>query len=565
MMFLATTKSVEKFEKEHKVRTLIHTKNTQSVLDKIRNLDSTCKQAGPIILAEIPFRHIEEIASLDDVKFIEASVQAKLHLDDSIRDIGLIKNSVQSSYTGDGVIIGIIDTGIDWTHQDFIKVENGKQKSRILYLLDQIPDVPREYTNDDINQALQTGTRVIAGDEEGHGTHVAGIAAGNGQASNGKYCGVARSADLIIVKSTLETEDIGKAIIYIFSKAEELKRPCVINMSFGWHTGSHDGREGIEQIIDSYSGNGKAVCISAGNEAEEDIHTSGSIKNGGEWATDFSLIPFMFRGNQVAVVKITLIHHFRDDIDFRLRSPRGAMVAPSTNPENTLLIGNARISFVKTTNVYSNNPEYTIEIILLQFKPDELRGWRIEGHANNVEIGRIDAWIHSEDHGAFTSNIDREMLVCMPGTSYSAITVGSYNTKNAWDSENGKQKYGTYTIGEISPFSSPGPTRDGRTKPEICAPGCFIMSALSSQVPAHDIDPEEKDSNYPYCINAGTSMACPHVTGAVALLLEKNPQLHSDIIKWKIIQSAKQDAFTGPTWNSRWGFGKLNLTTLISD
>ncbi|MEE9187563.1 MAG: S8 family serine peptidase, partial [Bacteroidota bacterium] len=193
-------------------------------------------------------------------------------------------------------------------------------------------------------------------------------------------------------------------------------------------------------------------------------------------------------------------------------------------------------------------------------KPPASGTWRITVDGTSVAAGgRYDIWLHSQtmEGAEFASGGDESRIVAMPGTSAEAITVASYVTKISWKSIDGN----TYTFspagtpGSISDFSSGGPTRDGRQKPDIAAPGEGIVAALSK-----DASPQTafivEDGKH--IIQLGTSQASPHVAGTAALLLQINPGLTADQVKDAITSTANSDANTGTVPNSRWGFGKLD-------
>ena len=199
-------------------------------------------------------------------------------------------------------------------------------------------------------------------------------------------------------------------------------------------------------------------------------------------------------------------------------------------------------------------------------KPPRAGTWQIK--ISGVSLakggGAYDIWLSDASmSGAdvspeFTSGYSFRKLVGSPGTSKKAITVGSYETKFKWPSIENKT-FG-YTEGDrtgnYSTFSSMGPTRDGRQKPEICAPGQAIVSVLSkdSSPDSSDIVPDGK-----HVVMQGTSMATPHVAGVAALLLQGKPSLTSDQLKNAITSSARRDALTGPV-NPQWGYGKIDAT-----
>lgn len=208
------------------------------------------------------------------------------------------------SYRGNGVLVAIFDSGIDWRHEDFI---DNFGKFRILYLWDVTDnagphptgfDYGSEYTQAQINDEIDgspTGL-VREKDTNSHGTHVAGIAGGDGSATGHgydakRYSGMAPQADLIIVKggdNSYSTANQINGTAYIMAKAEQLGRPVVINFSIGGHAGAHDGTELHEQAIDAAVGPGKAIVIAAMNDGGEPLHASGSVAQGGSVTTNFT-------------------------------------------------------------------------------------------------------------------------------------------------------------------------------------------------------------------------------------------------------------------------------------
>lgn len=159
---------------------------------------------------------------------------------------------------------------------------------------------------------------------------------------------------------------------------------------------------------------------------------------------------------------------------------------------------------------------------------------------------------------------DNQMTVGSPGTAIGAISVASYVTSNQWIDENGETQNREVQIGAISDFSSRGPSRDGRVVPYIAAPGQSIASAMSSHLtPDIGYRLSSKLQGEPYILMNGTSMAAPHVTGAVALLLSQNPELDVEEVKNMLRENAIFDEFTETVPNNTWGYGKLNATNAL--
>ena len=557
-------KSARLFEKEEKVKVIIDaSEKAEDVKKVVTSLGGeTTAVIKDRVIARVPKTKLKSLAENTAVKYVEASVKLKLTVDKALEAGNAIVAGEPLPYKGKGVIIGIIDSGIDWKHSDFIKNDG---TSRILFLLDQEKDPDVEYTNEQINAALDgSGPAIDSIDKVGHGTHVAGIAAGNGSASNGQFRGVAPEADLIIVKTTFESADaVAEGVNYIHTKAVECKQPSVINLSLGGHIGPHDGTTLAERIIDDVSAAGALVVVSAGNEGQDPIHAGTVIKTGDRWVADFILKPYPTYRGSVGFIRVQCWQHHEDEVELILRSPDGMTYSRDDFGESVFREGSTEIGIIKGRDIYSGDIRTTITVDMPWFNYSLARGWSIVAKGVNIAVGRIDAWIQDVDLGYFTSGIDKSKLVGMPGTSDSAITVASYATKREWDSVQGHKSADSVNIDDISYFSSPGPTRENSNKPEVAAPGQLMASAFSSVTATayradHLILPGEK-----YVMKQGTSMAAPFVTGALALLLEKYPGMKWAEAKRRLIKSCTNDKFTGSTWNRRWGYGKINVKKLL--
>ena len=272
-----------------------------------------------IATIEAPTSTIKQLVKDVDVEYMEASTPLHMELDHSVPEtkVNAIRNKF--SLKGKGTIIGIIDGGFDYTHTD---LRNNDGSSRIIYMWDQndygdgnqpllgrkpvIHDMDnhsisrelygREYTKADLDEALQKEDPfpyVLQKDDQhpGHGTHVAGIAGGNGNSSKGKYTGMAPEADLIVVKYwSMNDERLGDsnalidAINYIFQKADEKGKPCCCNISLGNHFGAHDGTSEFELFIDEIlkDRKGYAIVKSAGNDGNNNLHAEGLADHNGQ-------------------------------------------------------------------------------------------------------------------------------------------------------------------------------------------------------------------------------------------------------------------------------------------
>ena len=545
---------------------------------------------GNVATATVPLSQLDDIAALDSVQSIEPSMVQRATLDLSVPETGAdTVHSGTPPFTGRGVVVGVCDTGINVNHDDF-KDEAGK--SRILFLWDQlvdqedIPPAPPagydygiEYTADDIDNDNCPHI-----DYGAHGSHVAGTAAGNGLSTGGKYKGMAPDADIIFVdcfsKDGGGTSDAFylDGIDYIRRKAESMGKPYVINLSLGGMSGPHDGTTSTEIAINNDIDSGATIVIAAGNSGNDKIHAKGRLLTGSQ--LDFE---FMVATNQT-LVAMDIWYDGDDQIQITMYGPtvtlsgvipgNGEMSAQTADAN--VLVGRAHPSAMNNDNeyvIYLQPPEGGETIATRDWK---LRFEPYEGNALSGG-GWVDAWIYS-GYAVFsdTDDISYDGTLGMPATAEQAISIASYNTKTSWDSKQGPMDFETldslWNLGLPLPiqvhdrswFSSRGPTRDERyVKPELSAPGCNIAAALAPEGHMENLFVLDENPADQHQVMYGTSMAAPHVTGGIALLLQKNPKLTPRQIKEALINSVKTDAYTGAVPNTLYGYGKMDIPAAI--
>ncbi len=559
----------------------------------------THSEIGDVVTATLTPVQLWTVAALPSVIRIESVSRCKAALDVSIHEIGA--DSVWAGYLGvprqgEGVIIGIYDSGIDWTHPDFIDNSND---SRILFLWDQTDNTDTgttsfgygtEYTQEQINNEIDgTPAGLVQGrDRTGHGTHVAGIAAGNGRgAGNDKpsevYVGVAPRADLIIVKGgdgVYDNDRIVDGINYIFQKAEAFdpSRPVAINLSVGGtHHGSHDGTSLYERSLTNFlNEDGRAIVTAAGNEGDDPIHFKGEMYS---TVWDSVVIEFEVETNESET---------RNDLYFDIwyTSALGLKLiveTPSHTRLDTVDAGEilfwpqAGMPMIHVQNDDEDTEHSNGDKEIYIHLSDTQNGGAIQNFETGIwklifvgKWGRFDGWMYDRSVTArITQGVDYSTLIAEPGNANRVLTVGSYVSRINWPSlSQNPWGPGGLTAGQRSSFSSQGPTRPNSTqsnppsKPEITAPGEYILSSLSDQTSWPGNQYIATDSVH-WALH-GTSMAAPHVTGAVALLFESFPDTSISIVKNWIISSAKRDANTGHAgeqyyWDDQWGYGKLDI------
>ena len=514
---------------------------------------------GTIIAMRVSLASLLDLVSCSDVVYVEPAWKTEPKLDVSIPRIGAdVVHGPPISDRGEDVIIGFVDTGIDYMHLDFRYDSNGddlEESSRILYIWDQTSGLFSDYYDRyEIESDIANGFGGDSGmvhqmDSIGHGTHVAGVAAGDGSSSTAGMVGVAPGAHIIAVKTAFYTSDILSGVRYIFDKAEEAGLPAVVNLSLGGQDGPHDGtslfEQGLDELLDEP---GRAIIVSAGNEGDLPLHVAHTLSEDG----------FTFLVDPGAdSLDMSLWYPGTSAFTITVRPPMGdSLVVTSetigrdAGADGTIVVDNG------FTGPNPNNNDKEARISLSGITSSE--PWAITV-ADAGGGGRFDGWITSSNG----SIIDGDSLLTIdePGNADKVITVGSFDTKAEWTSLSGEQDFSSSThIGGLSYFSSFGPTRDGRQKPDITAPGAWICSSLSSDS-AHGLYLLNPDGVH--VMNLGTSMSAPHVAGVVALMLSENPELTSEEIKEIITSSARQDSFTGSVPNTGWGYGKVDAEAAI--
>ena len=535
----------------------------------------------------VTFDELTVLSNIKEVKYIDSGVESAPTMDVALEKskVDLLHNGFlnDTPYKGKGAIVLIFDTGIDWKHLDF-KDPLDTLKSRILYIWDQTISTTGseskpagfnygvEYTQAQINNEID-GTPanfVRESDINGHGTHVAGIAAGNGMASFGKYSGVAPEADIIVVKggdNGFSETRIIDGITYAQQKANLLGKPIVMNMSLGGHGGAHDGTRDYEVAVNNFVNNpGRAICISAGNEGGDNIHFNGNITTGNTATIPITVSTYTATADaDNDILYLEIWYEGSATVTAEITSPGGITYSRNNGESGTS--SNSNDGTIELWNEISNiNGKHNIGLYLHDVNASKKPASGIWNLKLKSATGAIsyDGWIASSKLGNATvtiSGANNSKSVGMPGTAEGAITVASYASKWSWTGIDGSSYvYSNDYDGtdDISSFSSIGPTRDGRQKPDLSGPGQAIIAPLSmasyASQSSTSIAPGGK-----YIKEQGTSMSSPFVAGTVAIMLGAKPDLTSSQIKEALKSTAETDVFTTETIpNYTWGYGKLN-------
>lgn len=514
-----------------------------------------------------------------EIEYIEKPKRLFFSVDQGIRASCIYAGPTPAGrLSGRGILCGLADSGIDWRHPDFC---NPDGTTRIAAIWDQtlVPDPslgmmpPQgyvrgvEFTREQINEGLREPSGPVfieegglsrtdssmrsqqagdaqksyvrlTGDSSGHGTHVAGIMAGNGRASGGRYRGVAYESELIAVKLGVPREEgfpstveLMLAVDYMVRKARELNLPIALNLSFGNNYGSHSGTSLIETYLNSLSGYWKnVIAAGTGNEGTASVHTSGrvSMDGGTDNAVQFAVSTYE------TSVNIQIWKSYSDEFSIQLVHPSGITAGPLQKilgPQRFRMQQTEILLYYGEPSPYNVYQEIYIEFLPVQDFIDS-GVWEIRFLPERIVNGEFDMWLPGGgilNRGTGFLYPTEYTTLTIPSTAEKVISVAAYNSRT----------------NQAAEFSGRGYTRmTNQVKPDLAAPGVGIMSA----VPGGG-----------YGVKSGTSMAAPFVTGSAALLMQwgivegNDSYLYGEKVKAYLIKGARPLAAFGEYPNPQIG------------
>ena len=537
----------------------------------------------------------KRFSSIDYAPYIGIPMSDTMRVNNRIDSVHAGATPLSTGFTGQNVVCGFIDTGIDFAHPDF-KDANGK--TRILHLWDQTKGV-------NVNTPSQFGygqhwdsTKINAGnctnqDQWGHGSTVAGAATSNGLA-NGTHMGVAPDSYIIAVESKFNAADWLATVVdaseYIFNYADTHNLPCVINASVGTYLGSHDGLDPYALYIDSLilAKRGRLYIASAGNSGDWEkyhLHTDVNSDTSFTW---FENNPSSAFGGSAAFWELWADTADFNQVDYAVGADkanpnfefRGRTAYQNvSNNLNVLLydtIRNANNDIIATVQTWAEqrDGQYLIQVYmpapdssdyLFRFETTgngSYDAWSIENYGMSRIIDTIPSSVFYPAISKYIQPDSLQSIVSSFQCSPNVLTVGNYSNDSGYVSKFGLWISYDYERGKLFTSSSKGPSRLGLIKPEITATGHGVCGPapifrINQWVAANN------DSTLAYggmhMVNGGTSMASPVVAGVGALLLEKCPSMNQAEYTNHIITSAYTDSFTGTSLpNNAFGYGKLD-------
>ena len=519
---------------------------------------------GGYAIVTLPESMLEQYSQRPQIEFIEKPT--RLYFEDLFSKEASCITQVQRDepgnlqLTGRGVLIGLVDSGVDYRHPAFLTADG---KSRILRLWDQsIPGNPpegyatgTEYTNEEINEALslsvQEGRRLVPSEDgSGHGTAVLGVAAGSDFSRGAVNRGVAYESDLLVVKMGIPRQDsfprtteLMQGVDYLVRQAIRLGRPIALNLSFGNNYGSHRGDSLLETYLDNVSGMGKnVICVGMGNNGNDALHTGGKLSPGEIQEIELGVGAFE------PTLNVQLWKNYEDEMEIYLEHPAGERVGPlfETLGAQRWQAGNTKLL------IYYGKPApyHVTQEIYVDFLPQDEKTpyvdsgvWKIILAARNIKNGEYFLWLP----GGKTLNPGTAFYLprpqgtlTIPATARRVISVGAYDARQ-----------NTY-----ADFSGRGCRALPYPKPDLAAPGVDIYAPRPGGG---------------YASFTGTSFSTPFVTGAAALLMEwgiirrNDPYLYGEKLKAYLRRGAKALQGSEKLPNDLIGWGRLCLESSLPE
>ncbi len=543
------------------VRTLVWLSDDAPLIDNDRRVLAHC---GHLCALELPADSVAALSRREDVEMIAVPRPLRLH-NDSVRSktgVNCIQQGIElpASYDGSGVVVGIVDVGIDFGHLAFRDASGNTRVSRVYMpcrdtggnvMAGEMELPGTEYAGDEILD-LVTDEKT-----QSHGTHTSGIAAGSMVNS---YGGMAPGSELVLCDIPLESltdENVIYSVWYVAQYAKEAGKPCVINLSMGNHDGPHDGTGLMARALDEVAEKtGAIIVVSAGNEGADNLYIHKDFT-----ATDTVFYSFLTALNGTLDTQVDAWSG--DDTPVAVRyslysRDRGYLTRTDWLTADTLLNYSAAPLHV---NGVSGSIDAKLAVNALTGKREVLTTAKLQMTDVYLQIGfkgengkEVDVWSCNGDD-LKSLGVDS----CMNGnpscsisdmaTGQNTVSVGSYVSRNRYPLVDGGEHSTTGIVGYRSYFSSYGVDKRGETHPLVIAPGQMVVSALNryqEDLSRYVVTAEEIDSDgsaHWWGAKSGTSMAAPVVSGIVALWLEANPNLTIADVKRVMRATALRDYY----------------------
>ena len=548
-----------------------------------------------IITAQVPVQNIEKIAMLSAVKNLQIGIPVHRKMDKAriVTNVSQVQSgtTLPFSYTGKHVVVGIIDNGFEYGHINFYDSTATTLRIKRVWNQNNTGTPPagftygNEYTTPSSILSAQFDNRT-----ETHGTHVTGIACGADKSNGNSYYGVATGADIAMVSynlkdSTTDNVSVSDGIKYLYNYATSVNEPCVVNMSLGTQIGPHDGTSAFDQVCDALQGKGRLLVGASGNEGSDSMHISQTFSQANPTLKTFftyykntqliGISDIWGEANKTFSIRVVVYNTTTGTEIYTTPVINAAISFNNTYKLKTLNGAVGSIQIFTERNAVNNKPNAFVGSDMTSIKAGNSIGIIITAQDGTVHAWADDFYsyfIGNNLNGWSNGNSDNSISE-IGGTGKKIISVGAYVSKSTFTNTLGQSYRSNEVPDHIASFSSTGPTIDGRTKPDITAPGSLVVSSYSSAIIS---DPNYsnyiikknivKGTPYYYGQLQGTSMATPMVTGILATWLEAKNDLSPDEVRTVLQQTSITDTFTGsiPSGGSNtWGAGKIDALSGI--
>lgn len=585
---------------EEYITAIVSLSNGASVEELVSDGVEILDERGDMAIVSVPVSQVTDFSKKKAVKNLSFGGQMLPKLDKA-RTASYVSRVHSgfglggNKYDGTGVITGLMDTGLDPNHITFYNTDGTESRVKRVW---KITGSNSRVTTYDSESEIAGFTTDYS--SETHGTHVAGIMAGAYQSEN-SYYGVATNADIAISCGDTYEANMTLGVSKIVDYAKSEGKPAVVNMSLGMNIGAHDGTDNVSQYI-SRLGEEAIICVSAGNEGDMPIvltktftatdkqiksflvetYSVGTVVGGVDiWSTDdtpISVTPVIYDIANDSILysmpttssstdgKFTYVSNGSQQSSGDLKDANfdkaftGYMgYASGVDPANNRY--QVYFDYYLFASNENSDGRYVVGVVI-----EGSEGQRVDAYCDGIYTQfssyKVDGWSEGITDGTINT------LAC----AKNVVAVGSYNTRNYFTYLDGN-KYGNpgLTIGGISPFSSYATLPDGRQLPHIVAPGCLIVSAISTPYVKRQtlvggmsetsvVAAVSTDSrNHYWDAMQGTSMSSPYVAGTIALWLQADPSLTVEDVRNIAMETAIQDSHVTNSENRvQWGAGKIN-------
>ena len=560
-------------------------------------------QLGDICIASIPLNRITSLATHPAVQRIEANPCGQLLMDTTATIINALpvyppltlhlppSTLLPHHFTGQGVVVGVMDVGFDLTHPNFY--DQSATQYRIGAFWDQLSKdtigspfpVGRDYVG---YEAVLAQQHSVDGITEAHGTHTLGSAAGSGYDS--PYRGIAYESDICLVNNAVSSdiEYIDEADLYkyttavdalgfkyIFDYADQQGKPCVASFSEGYPPYLDEEDQLYAEFLEQLCGPGHIIVVSAGNENLVKTYLEkpvGMSEAGAFIDASGTSAQFRLKANGSAQLHVMLYEDNTSPRTITFRLQTSNIKLQTSNIADTLFIGKdtLAVTYNSYPSDYLNETVGRLEINSnrpLSKLPDV--ALVVEGNNSHVEVfGSSSCALTERSSDTRWQDADYGHNILAPGCFSSVICVGSTAHRTSY-----RNQYGTWStseninVGLRSSFSSTGPTMDGRMKPDVMAPGQNIISSFNHFYPEHNDDrnnyiianSEFNGELYPWLVQSGTSMSTPIVAGAIALWLQAKPDLTPADILGVFSRTCRCPDSNLSYPNNEYGYGEIDV------